>query len=192
MEGSIWPRIEIYVNSGLPIAMVPCLHQSNVYIKRKLTVWRAEKCIPLVGAKTALTCMGLQTFAVHGGPYRSENEKLLIAMVPCFQQSNVYIKWKLTVWRAQKRIPLVGAKTVLTCTNLQTTAVHGGQYRAENENLRKFGSTYRHGTVFAPKQCLYQEEANGMESPKLYSNCWCKNCTYLYWPANYRGLWRAV
>ena len=33
--------VEICVNSGVPIAMLPCLHQSNVYIKRKLYVRRA-------------------------------------------------------------------------------------------------------------------------------------------------------
>ena len=96
------------------------------------------------------------------------------------------------VWREQKCTSLIGAKTTLTCTGLQTTAVHGGQYRAENGNLRKFGSTYCHGTVFAPKQYLHQNEANGMESPKMYFTCWCKNHTYLYGPANYCGSWRAV
>ena len=93
MEGSIGPRMEICVNLGLPIVMVPCLHQSNTYIKMKLMVWRAQKCILLVGAKTTLTCTGLQTTAVHGGQYRAENgnlrkvESIPIAMVPCFHQN---------------------------------------------------------------------------------------------------------
>ena len=133
MEGSIGPRIEICINLGLPIAMVPCLHQSNVHIKRKLRVWRARNCIPLIGAETELTSTGLHT-----------------------------------------------------------TPVHGGQYRAENGNLRKFGSPYCHGTVFAPKQCSYQKEAKGMESPKMYSTHRCRNRTYLYRPAHYPGSWRAV
>ena len=131
--GSIEPRMEIYVHSGLPISMVPCLHQSNVNIKRKLTVWRARKCIPLIGAETALTCTGLQT-----------------------------------------------------------TPVHGGKYSAENGNLRKFRSIYRHGTMFVPKQYLYQKKAKGMESPKMYSTRLCWNRTYLYWPANYPDTWREV
>ena len=46
---------------------------------------------------------------------------------------------------------------------------HVSQYRAENGNLRNSGSTFRHGTVFAPKQSLYQKEASGMESPKMHS-----------------------
>ena len=96
------------------------------------------------------------------------------------------------VWRAQECISLVGTKTALTCMGLQTIAVHGGQYRAENGNLRKFGSTYRHGTVFPLKQCLYQKEAKGMESPKMYSTSRLKIRIDLYRPANYRGSWRAA
>ena len=53
--------------------MVPSLHQSNVYIKRKLRVWRVQKCIPLVGAQPSLTCAGLQTTTSHVSQYRAEN-----------------------------------------------------------------------------------------------------------------------
>ena len=80
------------------------------------------------------------------------NPGLLLAMVPCLHQSNVYFKRKLQVWTVQKCIPLVGAKTSFTCAGLQRTASHVSQYRAENENLRKSGSTFSHGTVFTPKQ----------------------------------------
>ena len=52
---------------GLPIAMVPCLHQCNVYIKRNLRVWRAQKFNFLVSAKTAPTSTGV-------APYRPSNE----------------------------------------------------------------------------------------------------------------------
>ena len=120
-ERSIGPRMEICVYSGLPITMVPCLHQSNVYLKRKLRGWRAQKCIPLVDAKTVLPCAGQQI-----------------------------------------------------------TPVHGAQYRADNGNLCIFWFTYRHGTVFAPKQCLYQKIAKGMESQKMYFSNRCKNRAYLY------------
>ena len=126
MEGIIGPRIEICVNSGPHIAMVPCLHQSNVYIKTKLRGWRAQKCNPLVGGKPPLTSAGLQT-----------------------------------------------------------TPVHRAQYRADNGNLCKFGSTYRHGTVFAPKQCLYQKESKGTESSKIYFCSQCENHTNLCGPTNY-------
>ena len=126
MEASIGPRMEICRNVGLPLTMVPYFNQSNVYVKKKLQELRFQKCIPLVGAKIALTSVGLQT-----------------------SQSHV------------------------------------SQYRAENENLRKSGSTFHHGTVFAPKQCLYPKEATVMESPKMHSSNRCKNRTYLCVPANY-------
>ena len=65
-----------------------------------------------------------------------------------------------------------------------TTPSQVSQYRAENGNLRKSGSTFSYGTVFAPLQCLYQKEAMGMESPKIYSSCRCKHLTYLCGTAN--------
>ena len=68
----------------------------------------------------------------------------------------------------------------LTCLcRTANDPVSSSQYRAKNGNLWKFGSTFFHGTVFAPKQCLYQKEATGMESPKMYSSRRCKDFTYL-------------
>ena len=55
IRGSIEPRMEIYEISCLPIPMVPRLHKSNGYIKRKLRVWRAQKCIALVCAQSVPT-----------------------------------------------------------------------------------------------------------------------------------------
>ena len=65
--GNIGSRKEICENSGLPIPMVPRLHQSNGYIKRKLREWRVQKCIALVGADTVLTSAWPQTTPCHGG-----------------------------------------------------------------------------------------------------------------------------
>ena len=56
--------------------MVPCLHQGNIYTKRKLRVWRDQKCIPLVGAITPLTCAGRQNTPSRGRQYRAQNGKL--------------------------------------------------------------------------------------------------------------------
>ena len=75
-------------------------------------------------------------------------------------------------------------KNSLTYAGLQTTPSQVSQYRAENENLRKFMSTFSHCTMFASKQCLFQKEATGMESPKMYSSSWCKKLTYLCGTAN--------
>ena len=84
-----------------------------------------------------------------------------------------------------KCIPLVGAKPELTSAGRQATQSHVRQYRAKNGNLRKSGSTFRHGTMFAPKQCLFQKEAAGIDSPKMHSSSMCKNRTYLCGTANY-------
>ena len=74
--GSIGPRTESWVNWDGPIAMVPCLHQGNIYKKRKLRVWRAQKCIPLVGAITRINCAGRENIPSRGRQYRAQNGKL--------------------------------------------------------------------------------------------------------------------
>ena len=87
--------------------------------------------------------------------------------------------------RDQKSIALVGAKRTLTCAGLQITPSRVRQYMAENKNLGKSRTTFRHGTVFAPKQCLYQKEARAMEIPKMHSSTRCIKHTYLCGSANY-------
>ena len=73
--GSIGPRTESLVNWDGPMAMVPCLHQGNIYTKRKLRVWRDQKCIPLVGAITPLNCAGRHNTTSRGRQYRAQNGK---------------------------------------------------------------------------------------------------------------------
>ena len=46
---------------------------------------------------------------------------------------------------------------------------------------------YHHGTVFEPKQCLYQNVAKGVQNLKMYSPYRCNKRTGLYWPAKYPG-----
>ena len=36
----VGPRMQTCVNLGGPIAMVSCLQQGNMYIKRKIRIWR--------------------------------------------------------------------------------------------------------------------------------------------------------
>ena len=74
--GSIGPRTESCVNWDGPISLVPSLHQGNIYTKRKLQVWRDQKCIPLVGSITPLTCTGPQNTPPRGRQYRAQNGKL--------------------------------------------------------------------------------------------------------------------
>ena len=69
-------RMESWVNCDGPISMVPCLHQGNIHTKRKLRVWRDQKCIPLVGAITPLTCAGRQSTSSRGRQYMAQNGKL--------------------------------------------------------------------------------------------------------------------
>ena len=74
--GSIGPRTESWVNCDGPISIVPCLHQGNIYTKRKLRVWRDKKCIPLVGAITPLTCAGRENTPSRRRQYSAQNGKL--------------------------------------------------------------------------------------------------------------------
>ena len=192
--------MEICETSVLPIPMVRRLHQSNGYIKRKLRAWRVQKCIALVGGDTVLTTAWKQSTPFHGGQYRAQNgnietSALPIPMVRRLHQSNGYIKRKLRAWRVQKCIALVGADTVLTSSGPETTPFQGRQYRAQNGNMRNFGPTNPHGTAFAPKQWLYQKEATGMESSKMYCQSWCRYRTYNWWPQStpfHGGQYRAL
>ena len=59
-----------------PISMVPNFHQSNGFIKGKLRVWTAKKCIALVGAENPLTSSGPKNTPLHGGRCRIENGNL--------------------------------------------------------------------------------------------------------------------
>ena len=74
--GSIRSRTEIWVNCDGPISMVSCLHQGNIYTKRKLRVWRNQKCTLLVFAIIPLTCVGRQNTPSRGRQYRAQNGKL--------------------------------------------------------------------------------------------------------------------
>ena len=121
-----------------------------------------------------------------------ETSGLPIPTVPRLHQCNGYIKRKLRAWRVQKCIVLVGADTALTSAGPQTTPCHGGQYRVHQGNMRNFGPTNTHGTASAPMQRLYQKEATGMESSKMYCPSRCRYRTYQCGAANYPVSWGAV
>ena len=152
--------------------MVPCLHQINVYIKRKLRVWGTQKCNFLVGAETVPTVTGRKTTYSQAPPYMANFGNLRqtgppFPKVPCLHQINVYIKRKLRVWGTQKCNFLGGAETVPTVTGRQTTYSQAPPYMANIGNLRQFGASNPQGTVFSPNQCLYQKEATGVGNPKM-------------------------
>ena len=186
--GGIGPTMETCENWSESTATVPCLHQGNTYIKRKLQVWRDQKCISLVIATTS-PMRAVKLHCLKGVGIGPRTETCVkwgghTAMVPSLHQGNVYIKRKLRVWRDQKCIPLVGAKIPRSCVGRQTTPPQVSRYRADNGNLRKLVWTYRHGTVFAPSQYLYQKEATGMERQEMYSLIGCKNPSHLHGSSN--------
>ena len=67
MVGSTGPRMEICETSRLPTAMVPCLLQSNGYIKTNVQVCRAQNCNAPVGAESPLTCADRKVPRSMGG-----------------------------------------------------------------------------------------------------------------------------
>ena len=122
MGCSIGPRMEICETVALPIPIVPRLHQSNGYIKKKLQAWRVQKCIAQVGVDIVLNTV------CSIGPRMEicETVALPIPIVPRLHQSNGYIKRKLRAWRVQKCIAQVGADNVLTIAWKQSTPFNGG------------------------------------------------------------------
>ena len=73
--GSIGPSTESFINCDELISMVWCLHQGNIYIKRKLRVWRDQKYIPLVGGITPLNCVGRYNTPSRGRQYTAQKGK---------------------------------------------------------------------------------------------------------------------
>ena len=144
-----------------------------------------------------LPALGRKLPRVMGGSIVSRDEiwetsGLPNLMAPRLHHCNDYIKRNLPAWRVQKCIALVGADTVLTSTGPQTTPCHGGLYGVHGGNLRNFGPTKPHGTAFAPMQWLYQKEATGMESSKMYCPSRCRYRTYQRGAVNYPVSWRVV
>ena len=190
MGGSTGSTKEICEISGLPIPRVPCLHQCNGYSKRKVRAWRVQKCIALVGADIALTSAGPQTTPCHGGQYRFYQGNMRnIGPTNTHDTASAPMQWlyqkEATGRRVQKCIALVGAGIALTSAGLQTTPCHGGQYRVHKGNMRNFGPTNTHSTASAPMQWLYQKEATGMESSKMYCPTRCRYRTHQCGAANY-------
>ena len=107
-----------------------------------------------------------------------------IAMVPCLLQGNICIQRKKSMERPEM-YSHSRCKNASNSVARQTTPSEGRRYRAENGNLRQLGWTYRHGTVFAPRQCLYQKQTMCMERPDMYSSRRCTNTCYLCGPSNY-------
>ena len=74
--GGIRPRTESCLNSDGPIAMVPCLHQGNIYTKRKLRACRDQKCIPLVRCNNPTYLCGPSKYPISREAVWAHNGKL--------------------------------------------------------------------------------------------------------------------
>ena len=116
--GSIGPSTESCINCDALISMVWCLHQGNIYIKRKVRVWRDQKYIPLVGGITPRNCAGLHNTPSRGRQYRAQKGK--------------FGKLGRTYGHG-----IVFAIIPLTCAGRQNTPSRGRHYRAQYGKLHK-------------------------------------------------------
>ena len=141
--------------------------------EKEATGMESPKNVILVSVQYAH--LAVRTLKVAGFRHRGigptvricENSGLPFALVPCLHQCNIYMKRKLREWRVQKCNPSFGARSPPRSTDLQSTRFQAARYRADSANLRKLGAIFRLGTVFAPKQYLYEKEAREMYSPEM-------------------------
>ena len=190
MQRRMGPSVQICGKSGLPFAEVPCLHQSNLHMKRKLREWRTQKCNPCFGAESPPRSTRLQTTRFHAAPYGTVSANLR-KVGTLFRRGTVFAPIQSTYGREatgmenpkmrslfwfRKRTSQYGPVNYpVSCS-----AVWDRQCK-----LRKVGASFRRGTVFAPIQSTYEKEATGMENPKMQSLFWCRKPTSQYAPANY-------
>ena len=118
-----------------------------------------------------------------------KNWELPISKVPCLHQGIAYIKRKLRVWGASKCNRCVGAKK---CTRRYGPPNYQGSNSAEWGRQLKFGGYLSPWYRVCINAMLYQKEATGMGSLKLYLLCRCKKRTWQYGPPNYQGSYCAV
>ena len=70
------PSVQIFRKSGLPFSEVPCLHQSNLHMKRKLREWRTPKCNPCFGAESPPRSTRMHSTRFHAVPHGTVSENL--------------------------------------------------------------------------------------------------------------------
>ena len=136
----IWATMEIYVNSVHPIATVPCLHQSNLHIKRKLWEWRVQKYNPCAGVKIPQVCTGRESNRFNGTPYMGDNGNSRKFVAPYSPRYRVCTK------------PISISKGSCGDGKFKTIIFAGVQMSHKPVQAGKVTrAPYRHGTVFAPK-----------------------------------------
>ena len=121
MKGDgIGPKTESCVNCDGPIVMVPCLHQGNIYTKRKLWYGESRYAYSKSVQYPQLPVRAVKIPRLEGGGIGPRMESCVIcdgpiAMFPCLHQGNIYNKRKLRVWREQICTQQFGAIHSLTC-----------------------------------------------------------------------------
>ena len=169
-------KFESLFRHGTVFAPNQCLYQIEA------TGMESPKCVPLVSANTALICAYRQTTPSHVRQYRTENGNLRKSG-STFRHGTVFAPKQSLHQQEPKNMesPKMHSSSRFKNHNnyarRQTTPPHVSQYKAKNGNLWKSGSTFRHYTMFAPKQFLHQKEATGLESPKMHYSSRCKNRT---------------
>ena len=97
LKGSgIGPRAETCVNWGGPTAMVPCLHQGNIDIKRNYGHGEIRNVFTLLVQKRHLAVRAVKLPHLNGGGIGPRTRTCinwgeLTAMVPCLHQGNNYM-----------------------------------------------------------------------------------------------------
>ena len=169
--GSIGPSTESCINCDALNSMVWCLHQGNIYNKRKLRVWRDQKYIPLVGGITPLNCAGRHNTPSQGRQYRAQYGKFC-KLGRTNGHGTVFAPRKYLYQKEATGMERPEMYSVSRC-NKPTYLFGPSKYPVSREvvydperKVWKLGRTYCNGTVSAPRKYLYQKEATGMERPK--------------------------
>ena len=155
--GSIRPRFESCVNCDGPISMVPCLHQENIYTKRKLRIWIGQKCIPLIAAITPLTCADRQNTQSRVRLYMAQKGKFG-KMGRTYGHDTVFAPRKYLYQNEATGMERLEMYSDSRCNNPNLTVQAVIVPRLEGDSIgpgMKFGKlrrTYGHGTVFVPRK----------------------------------------
>ena len=167
--------------------MVPCLHQSNISIKRQLRVWKGRKCIHLVSAKKPSHLCGPSNYPISGRWYGADKGNLH-ALGWTYHHGTVFAPRQYLYQKeatGMERLEMYFPSQCKNPTHLCGPSNHPPHmrwYKVYNGNLRILGRNYRHGNVLAPKECFYKKKAAGMERPEMYCPILCKNLTQLCGP----------
>ena len=172
MQRRIGPTVQTCLKSGLPLTMIPWLHQCILWSKWSYGNGEQKNVIldSVQKAHFAVRVSKISGFMqrrIRPTVYISWNLGLILTMLPWLHQCILYIKRKLREWGTQKCNPWFGTKSPLRSTGLQNTRFHSAPYSADSADFPKIGASFNHGTMIAPMHSLYQKEATGMENQKM-------------------------